>query len=107
MGDLGGRWQCERVVPNRSCSPSRSSSPDASVALVAIPSPEGWGFVQIGEPMSVSAEQPGALVLTVPIGVAAESGSVVVRLSDGTTRRAPTSPAEWSSRSSGGGLVSA
>lgn len=63
-----------------------SSSPEASVRLVAIPSPEGWGFVQIGEPMSGSAEQPGDLVLTVPIGVGAESGSVVIRLSDGTTR---------------------
>ena len=63
-----------------------NSSSDASVALVAIPSPEGWGFVQIGEPMSASAEQPGDVVLTVPIGVGAESGSVVIRLSDGTTR---------------------
>ena len=63
-----------------------SSSPAASVALVAIPSPEGWGFVQIGEPMSASAEQPGDLVLTVPIGVGAESGTVVIRLFDGTTK---------------------
>ncbi|MGD9995568.1 MAG: hypothetical protein AB7L17_01045 [Ilumatobacteraceae bacterium] len=63
-----------------------SSTPDASVALVAIPSPEGWGFVQIGDPMSASAEQPGDVVLTVPIGASAESGSVVIRLSDGTTR---------------------
>ena len=63
-----------------------STSSDARVALVAIPSPEGWGFVQIGEAMSASAEQPGDVVLTVPIGVGAESASVVIRLSDGTTR---------------------
>jgi hypothetical protein len=63
-----------------------SSSPEASMPLVAIPSPEGWGFVQIGEPMNASAEQPDGLVLTVPIGVGAESGTVVIRLSDGTTR---------------------
>jgi hypothetical protein len=63
-----------------------SSSPDATVALVAIPSPAGWGFVQIGEPMSASAEQPGDVVLTVPKVVGVESGSVVIRLSDGTTR---------------------
>ncbi len=85
-------WDTWEVVGNASESSEpqvftlASSSPDASVALVAIPSPAGWGFVQIGEPMSASAEQPGDLVLTVPIGVNAESGSVVIRLSDGTTR---------------------
>jgi hypothetical protein len=79
VGDVNGTFQPQVFT-------LAGSSVDASVRLVAIPSPEGWGFVQIGETMSASAEQPGDLVLTVPIGVGAESGSVVIRLSDGTTR---------------------
>ena len=63
-----------------------NSSSKASVALVAIPSPNGWGFVQIGKSMSASGEQPGDLVLTVPVSDATQSRTVVIRLSDGTTR---------------------
>jgi hypothetical protein len=62
-----------------------SSFPEASVALVAVPSPDGWGFVQIGQGINASAEQSGDLVLTVPVSTGAESGSVVIRLADGTS----------------------
>lgn len=85
-------WDAWDIVGTASESPEpqtftlTSSSPEASVALVAIPSADGWGFVQIGQPMTASAEQPGDLVLSMPIGAGTASASVVIRLADGTTR---------------------
>ncbi|MBI4884027.1 MAG: hypothetical protein HY826_08235 [Actinobacteria bacterium] len=60
------------------------NSSDASVSVVAIPSKGGWGFVQIGQGMSASADQSGGVVLSFPTRSSAVSSSVVVRLSDGS-----------------------
>lgn len=58
----------------------------ASVPAIATPSPHGWGFVQLGASgMSASFDQPDQTTLEFPEDPAAESYSVTVHLTDGTT----------------------
>lgn len=61
-----------------------NSALDASVAAVAIPSPEdGWGFVQIGADLTATADG-SAVVLEFPAPTMVASSSITVRLSNGT-----------------------
>ncbi len=62
-----------------------NSSVDAEVAAIAVPSPEGWGFVQIGEGLNASTGDSGNLTLEFPTTTAVTSSLVTVRLADGNS----------------------
>ena len=63
---------------------------ESDVAMIAVPSPQGWGFVQIGEGLAASAGQSGTIMLTWPTVAGATSSAVTIRLSDGSSMEATT-----------------
>lgn len=66
---------------------------DTSLAAVAIPSPDGWGFVQIGS--SISATTDGtAVFLNFPAPAAVTTSSITVRLSNGNTAETSSTSTE-------------
>jgi hypothetical protein len=54
------------------------------VTAIAVPSPDGWGFVQIGQPVDAKNIDTSGVMLTFPGVAGVASASVTVRLSDGT-----------------------
>jgi uncharacterized membrane protein len=57
-----------------------------SVLVIAIPSPDGWGFVQIGDGgLSASVDEGETVALRFTSAPRTESSSLEARLSDGTT----------------------
>lgn len=56
---------------------------DAEVTVIAVPSPEGWGFVQIGPSVSASMGDDGHVTLEFPTDAAVTSTFVTVRLAGG------------------------
>jgi hypothetical protein len=58
---------------------------NAEIAAIAVPSPAGWGFVQIGEGISASVGDNGDAALEFPSTEAVVSSLVTVRLADGTS----------------------
>ncbi len=64
-----------------------------NVLVIAIPSPQGWGFVQIGEGLSASVDDGDTVAVEFASTPHAASSSIEARLSDGTTITATaTSP---------------
>jgi hypothetical protein len=57
---------------------------DANVAAIAVPSSDGWGFVQIGAGLNAGITN-GHVIVEFPRPTSVSSSSVTVRLSDGTT----------------------
>lgn len=67
-----------------------NASVGSDLAMIAVPSPQGWGFVQIGEGLGASAGEAGAIVLTWPTVAGATSSAVSIRLADGSSLEATT-----------------
>jgi hypothetical protein len=62
-----------------------NTSLNAEITAIAVPSPTGWGFVQIGEGVSASVGDNGDAALEFPTTAAVVSSLVTVRLADGTS----------------------
>lgn len=66
------------------------------VLVIAVPSPQGWGFVQIGEGLSASVDEGESVAVEFVSTQSAASSSIEARLSDGTTVTATaTSPGRF------------
>jgi hypothetical protein len=78
VGDVDGQQQPQAFTLT-------NSSLNAEIAAIAVPSPAGWGFVQIGEGISASVGDDGNLSLEFLTTEAVVSSLVTVRLADGTS----------------------
>lgn len=58
---------------------------EREVTLLAIPSPSGWGFVQIGSPLDARVSGQSAIVVTFPTLPGTTSSQIEVRFTDGST----------------------
>lgn len=57
-----------------------------AVTGLAVPSPEGWGFVQVGSQMFAALHEPDGVMLDYSLGTDVAEVSVTLRLADGTVR---------------------
>lgn len=78
-GDITGESQPQFVT-------LRHRELGVAVTGLAVPSPEGWGFVQVGSQMSAGLHEPAGVALDYSLGTEVVEVSVTVRLANGTVR---------------------